>query len=522
MQHEFVQASWPSFDATGSGFDQVELYDFNLDGPFTEDVCEISSMPFCSAMFLNDSVQNPLDNYDSFQLPSLIMEDFPMEFDEFEFDEFEPIFIDGVEGMSSCLEESEGSFPSQQLSTEGEDDWSPSPSMISELSSNQPSLTLPAEDMQLDSQLIVPHLLKGYGEALGKEQMELAKVILGCINEKVGPVGDSLERVAFNLSQDIGNQGHYLRQEALKNFVPAFKTFLQTFPYGKFAHLTAISAILGAIPDDADIIHIVDFDLSEGVQWPPMIEAIAHRNKMLKLTSIKRWEKYSDFDLAPWSFEETKRQLYEQASSSGLKLKVEEKAIEDLVTELKKMKKRGGEREYFVFNCMVGLPHMGRGRGRRHVMEFLNLAQDFINSGNRGVVIFGDGDACEKLKNCSDFGSFFDGHLVHYQALLESMEMNFPVHLAEARTTMECLFVAPYVSSLAWLSKWKEIQEGCQLQAEIGLQGHKFSKKILMEVKEMVNERESSYGVSIEGLNGNEIVLDWRGIPLVRVSTWGT
>jgi hypothetical protein len=65
--------------------------------------------------------------------------------------------------------------------------------------------------------------------------------------------------------------------------------------------------------------------------------------------------------------------------SSGLKLTVEEMGIENLVSEMKKMKKRGGRRsEWLVFNSVVGLPHMGRGRSRRLVMEFLRVAKEMI------------------------------------------------------------------------------------------------------------------------------------------------
>ena len=362
-----------------------------------------------------------------------------------------------------------GIFPLQPLPSEGEGSFSPSQSMNSEsvltdVMSVQSSLTLLGEDMEIDNQLGLFHLLKAYGEALEKDQRELGQVNLRRVSEKGSPVGKTLERLAFYLSQDSEiNQGENLKQESLKNFKAAFQALYQALPDGKFAHFAANSAILEAIPDDAETIHIVDFDMGEGVQWPPMIEAIAHQHKTLKLTSM-RWEEEDCNDAPLWRFEETKRRLYDQARAFGLKLKVEEMGIDDLVSELKT--KRGGRREWLVFNCMVGLPHMGRGRSRSLVMEFLRLAKELIaNSVNcstihKGIITLGDGDACEKLKNCSDFGSFFEGYLVHYKALLESLEMNLPLHFTEARIALECLFVAPYISSLAWFQRWKEIKGG--------------------------------------------------------------
>ncbi len=393
-----------------------------------------------------------------------------------------------------------------------------SDSSLTDVASLQSSLTLPGEDMEIDNQVSLYHLPKAYGEALENDQRELGQVILRRISEKVSPTGKTLERLAFYLSQDMNYQGDYLKQESLKNFETAFQALYQALPAGKFAHCAANSSILEAMPDDAETIHIVDFDMGEGVQWPPMIEAIANQNKTLKLTSI-RWEE-EDCDCPPlWRFEETQRRLYDQARAFGLKLKVEEMGIDDLVSEIKKMKKRDGRREWFAFNSMVGLPHMGRGRSRKHVMDFLREAKELIAI-NRGIITFGDGDACEKLKYCSGFGSFFDGYLVHYQALLESLEVNFSLRLAEARIAMECLFLAPYISCFAWFQRWEEIREGCHLQAGLGLEGRRLSEEILMEAKEIVKEGENSYGLRIEGQIGNEMVLEWKGTTLVRVSTW--
>ncbi|GFY95775.1 hypothetical protein Acr_11g0000810 [Actinidia rufa] len=100
------------------------------------------------------------------------------------------------------------------------------------------------------------------------------------------------------------------------------------------------------------------------------------------------------------------------------------------------------------------------------------------------------------------------------------MEWNFPVSLAEARIAMESLFVAPFVSSPFWLRKWEKVREGSDLYAEIGLNGLRLTKENLVEAKEMVRDGESLYAVRIGGQNNNEMVLEWRGNPLVRVSTW--
>ncbi|KAK7294739.1 hypothetical protein RJT34_17634 [Clitoria ternatea] len=533
-----TESPWPFYEDINSTFDQVfESYGFNMGnhvgdcGPYgltmdnhvndcglgtiilntSEDtVSEVCSIPFPSSpIFPNDYIQYPIDE-ETFQLPSL------MDLDEI--DSFLNPQTIGIQG------ESEGSYPlHNNLSSEVEDPWSPSPSVMSELSSIQTTtpLTLPQENMEIDNQVILPHLLEACGEALEQGHKPLAEVTLRCMSQKVSPLGDPLERLVFYLSQDMTSHGDYLKGEALKNSVAASRAFYQGIPIGKIAHFAAVSAILEAVTEDCcDVIHIIDFDIGHGVQWPTIFEAIAHLNKALKLTLIKRGGAGLECVSIPCNFEEIRSQLYELAKSCGLKLKVEEKGVEELVTEIKKMNKKVGKEEFLAFNCMVGLPHMGKVRSRRHVLEFLRVAKDLINnSGSRGIITFGDGDAFETVKNSLNFRSFFNGHLVHYQALLESNESHFTNHFSEAKISMEQLFLQPCISSLDWLQTWEDMKRGCHVEPEINMEGCRLSKNILMEVREVLRGSEG-YQARIEGENSNQLVLEWKGIQLLRFSSW--
>ncbi|GFS38572.1 hypothetical protein Acr_00g0058370 [Actinidia rufa] len=497
MQPELLeQLSWPYHNIINSSLDQEFSFSFSN----TED--SYSSGISSDQFLFTDEFVEYLMSGDEFQVT-----------DGDYMEGLEPI-LGGDQLGDVCRwlreDESEGSFPSPNQCTEPEDIWSPSQST----KSSEVSLTLPGGDMDIDSHLSLGHLLKAYGQAMEMEQRELAEVIRRRIMEKVSPVGETLERLGFHLFQSVGmTEEEHLLQESSKNFKAVFKAFYQIFPYGKLAHFTANLAILEAVPENIETIHIVDFDVGEGVQWAPMIESVASLRKTLRLTLIKSGE-----DLLG----EATRRLYDHARSSGLNMKVEEVGIEDLVSGIKKMKNRGGRREWLAFNCMVGLPHMRKGRSRSHVREFLRKAKELLanSENNEGIIVIGDGDAGERLRSCSGYGSFFEGYLSHYQALCESMEWNVAVSLAEARIAMESLFVAPFISSPFCLRKWEEVREGSDLYAEIGLNGQRLTKENLVEAQEMVREGESLYVVTIGGQNNNEMVLEWRGNPLVRVSTW--
>ncbi|XP_057756191.1 protein NODULATION SIGNALING PATHWAY 2-like [Arachis stenosperma] len=454
-------------------------------------------------------IQYTIDD-ETLQLQPLI-HDFPMKFQD----------------LTHQFLESEGSIiPSQEA-------YSPTQSFNSDMSSSSSTpLNLPQPNTQIENHLILPHLVDAIGEALENRHKALAEEILRCISNKLSPLSQTVdERLHFYMSlATAANNGDYLKGEALRNSDAAFRAFYQGTPFGKFAHFAALSAIIENMPPDCDAVHVMDSYMGIGIQWIPMIEAMARRNiTQFKLTSISSGHHQQGHDgnsTAPWISEETKRHLYEHARSCGLNLKVEEKGIEELVGELKNVKKSGGSgiKEFLAFNCMLNLPHMANRSSRKQAMEFLKLAKDLINgSGNKGIITFGDGDAFEKLKTSLNFKAFFDGHLVHYHALMESIESCFPTSFSEARTLMESLFVAPYVSPFAWLQNWQEMErDSCHVpgETEIGLEGCRLSTSILMEVREMLRGSGGSYETRIEGQNGNEIVLAWKGTELVRVSAW--
>lgn len=450
--------------------------------------------------------------------------------------------IHDIEKVCGWLDASEGEeYSLPQLSMEEKDLWSPdlltessveekdlwSPDILIESYSEtecsqlgNPSLILPTDVMEVDTQTSLCTLLKAYAESMDEGQLQLADATIARINQKVSPVGNTLERVAFNLFQSTENQGCYIKQEAGKNLEAAFKAFYKIFPYGRFSHFAANSAILEAMPDDADTIHIVDFELGSGIQWPSLIESIGSINKTLRLTSVKAEDNYAS-NSSIWKFEMTKWRLHEYARSYNIKLIIEEMTLQELMKEIE-ISKSENRREWLAFNCMANLPHTGSMRSRSDIMKFLWVAQAVLVNFTtyKGILTFGHGEESEMIKTTSTFSSFFCERLGHYHALYESMKSHFPDYFAEARLAMESLFLGPYVSSPSCFQKWEEIKNGPVSASITSLQGLKVSQDNLLEAKEMVNEGETLYAIRTEGQNENEMILEWGGSPLVRVSTW--
>ncbi|XP_039129124.1 protein NODULATION SIGNALING PATHWAY 2-like [Dioscorea cayenensis subsp. rotundata] len=299
-----------------------------------------------------------------------------------------------------------------------------------------------------------------------------------------------MERLGHHL---LHFDDHYLREESSKNYGMALRAFYEICPYGRFAHLATNFAILESLPCDVQVIHIIDFDVGEGEQWPALLAVLNHRISV-KLSVIHCKE-----------VKKTRNNLCSFACSIGLSLQVEEIEMEEL---LLMFDRTVNENEWFVFNCMVGLPHMGEPKRRRQVLEFTRVAEKVVTSYKGiGMISYGEG-----------FGSrlkpFSDDHLVSSHALFESLEWHFPSHLSLARTTMECLFVGPCVSLIDFVEDFEPF-------CGHGLRECRVSKERLMEVKEMVMKgRDEPYEIKVNGYCENEMVLEWRGTPMVRLYTW--
>ncbi|RVW76478.1 hypothetical protein CK203_053339 [Vitis vinifera] len=208
---ELLQFSWPCFNDTVSCLDEIAVYGSGIDADME------------SGFSLFNTIKDSPDLNSSHILQQRCLMS----------------TCNDTEDMFGWLEEREKSYPSKQ-----------------------PLL----KETTTGALAIHEHCSSGhaYGEAVEKGEAELAVVLMNRIQEKVSPAGEVVERLSYYLFQPTDKQTNYLRQESAKNFNVAFKAFYQIFPYGRFAHFAANSAVLEAMPHDAETIHIVDFDMEKG------------------------------------------------------------------------------------------------------------------------------------------------------------------------------------------------------------------------------------------------------------------
>lgn len=123
------------------------------------------------------------------------------------------------------------------------------------------------------------HTLMACAEAVQQNNLKLAEALVKHIRllaaSQVGAMGKVATYFAEALARRI--YGVYT-QDSLNSCYSDLlqRYFYETSPYLKFAHFTANQAILEAF-GTATSVHVIDFGLKEGMQWPALIQALALR-----------------------------------------------------------------------------------------------------------------------------------------------------------------------------------------------------------------------------------------------------
>lgn len=96
-------------------------------------------------------------------------------------------------------------------------------------------------------------------------------------------------RAATSISSNIDiNADTEIMSESDDSLQSCYLSLNQVTPFIRFSHLTANQAILEAIDEGQQAIHILDFDIMHGLQWPPLMQALAERSyppPMLRITA---------------------------------------------------------------------------------------------------------------------------------------------------------------------------------------------------------------------------------------------
>ncbi|KAM7251299.1 hypothetical protein ACFE04_023182 [Oxalis oulophora] len=139
-------------------------------------------------------------------------------------------------------------------------------------------------------------LLLTCAELISQANFSAARHLISVLSSNSSPYGDATERLVHHFTMALSlritrqlnpNVNVNVTLYNYNTIQSCYLSLNQITPFIRFSHLTANQAILEAVELNQQVIHILDFDIMHGVQWPPLMQAIAERTNppMLRITA---------------------------------------------------------------------------------------------------------------------------------------------------------------------------------------------------------------------------------------------
>ncbi|KAK4274037.1 hypothetical protein QN277_017329 [Acacia crassicarpa] len=378
------------------------------------------------------------------------------------------------------------------------------------------------------------HLLMAAAEALSgaNKSHDLARVILIRLNELVSPTdGSNMERLAAYFTEALQGllEGPQNNNHHNKHFIgsgphredhppldmlAAFQLLQDMSPYVKFGHFTANQAILEAVATERRV-HIIDYDIMEGIQWASFIQALASKTDglpgpHLRITALSR---SGGGRRSIATVQETGRRLTAFAASVGQPFSFHQCRLDpDETFRPSGLKLVRGEA--LVFNCMLHLPHLTH-RAPESVASFLNGAKTLnprlVTMVEEEKGVSGDGGFVSQFMEC----------LHHYSAVYDSVEAGIPMQ-SGARTLVERVYLGPRIAGSVARIYRNGGEEGRESWGdwlgEAGYKGVTISFANQCQANLLLGLFND--GFKAEVLGCNKLVLSWRSRRLLSASLW--
>ncbi|PON41413.1 DELLA transcription factor [Parasponia andersonii] len=123
------------------------------------------------------------------------------------------------------------------------------------------------------------HTLMACAEAVQQDKLKLADALVKHIGILAASQAGAMRKVATYFAEALARRiyGIYPSDCLDSSYTDMLQMhFYETCPYLKFAHFTANQAILEAFAT-SNRVHVIDFGLKQGMQWPALMQALALR-----------------------------------------------------------------------------------------------------------------------------------------------------------------------------------------------------------------------------------------------------
>nr|DAD48001.1 TPA_asm: hypothetical protein HUJ06_017938 [Nelumbo nucifera] len=256
-------------------------------------------------------------------------------------------------------------------------------------------------------------------ESIGSKSIAAINHFLARLGELASPEGTSIHRVAAYFTEALALRVGRLWPHIFHIAVPrelgrseddmgtALRLLNHVSPIPKFLHFTSNEMLLRAF-EGKDRVHIIDFDIKQGLQWPSLFQSLASRPNPpshVRITGIG----------------ESKQELLETGDrlagfADALSLPFEFHAVVDRLEDVRLWMLHVKEKESVAVNCILQLHKMLYDENGGALRDLLGL----IRSTNPTVVVMGEQEA---MHNEASLEARVCNSLRYYSAIFDSWNM---------------------------------------------------------------------------------------------------
>ncbi|PKA52809.1 Scarecrow-like protein 18 [Apostasia shenzhenica] len=367
-------------------------------------------------------------------------------------------------------------------------------------------------------------LLIRCAELIHHADLPAARRAISLLSAASSPFGDSADRIVHQFTRALSLQVDRLSlQSPLSTSFPSaagdtdeaiqssYLHLNQITPFLRFAHLTANQAILEAV-DGHRRIHILDFDTSHGVQWPPLLQAIADRSDPSDPPSIRITGTGTDMDV----LRRTAHRLHFFANSLNLPFHFHPLLVPSSLptsaansTSFASFQLHSGET--LAVNCVFFLHKLIKNEPDcyRDVRSFLRS----IRALNPAVVTMAEREASH---NSPAFLQRFIEALEHYTVVFESLEATLPPTSRE-RMVVERVWLGREIAAVvAGEDRFERFEKWEEMMRAAGLTAAPLSPFAVSQARLLLRLHYPSEGYQLQVVR-DSCFLGWQTKPLFSV-----